>query len=159
MDGMRTPGRIGRGGKAAALAAAFLAAAGAGAPAVADDAGKARYQYILNCAGCHQADGSGARSGGVPTMRGQLGHFLRLPEGRAFLVQVPGTSNSPLSNGDVARMLNWMAASFSADTVPAGFVPYTEAEVTGLRSKKLANVSAVRRGIVEQLAAQGIRID
>lgn len=159
MDGKRIPGRGGRQGRAAALAAAILAMAGMAQPAIADEAGKARYQFILNCAGCHQADGSGARSGGVPTLRGQMGHFLKTPEGRAFLVQVPGTSNSSLSNGDIARMLNWMAKAFSADTVPADFAPYTEAEVTALRSQRLADVSAVRRGIVAQLAGQGVRIE
>lgn len=159
MDGKRIQGRAARRGRAAALATVILAAAGAAQPAIADEAGKARYQFILNCAGCHQADGSGAKSGGVPTLRGQMGHFLKTPEGRAFLVQVPGTSNSSLSNGDIARMLNWMAGAFSADTVPADFQPYTEAEVTALRSRKLADVSAVRRGVVAQLAAQGIRID
>lgn len=156
MDGKRRWGGRGR-GVAALVAAGVLATLGR--PAIADEAGHARYQFILNCAGCHQADGSGAKSGGVPTLRGQMGHFLKTPEGRAFLVQVPGTSNSSLSNGDIARMLNWMAKAFSADTVPADFQPYTEAEVTALRSRKLTDVSAVRRGIVAQLAAQGIRIE
>lgn len=159
MDGKRNPVLVRRQGRVAALAAAVLVAAAAAQPAIADDSGKARYQFILNCAGCHQADGSGARSGGVPTLRGQMGHFLRTAEGRAFLVQVPGTSNSSLSNADIARMLNWMAKAFSADTVPADFQPYTEAEVTALRSHKLADVTAARRAVVAQLAAMGIRID
>ncbi len=157
MDATRRSGRAGR--QVGLLAAGILAVAGAVKPALADDAAKARYQYILNCAGCHQADGSGAQSGGVPTLRGQFGHFLKLPEGRAFLVQVPGTSNSPLSDADIARMLNWMATAFSAETLPADFTPYTAGEVTTLRNRKLTDVSAVRRGIVESLAAQGIAID
>lgn len=138
---------------------AMLAGLGLAAPAQAAEGGKARYQYILNCAGCHQADGSGAKSGGVPTMRGQLGHFVSIPEGRAFLVKVPGTSNSPLKDGDIARMLNWMLQAFSAETLPPGLEPYTEAEVTRLRNAPLADVSAARREIVAKLAARGVRIE
>lgn len=128
-------------------------------PATADDAAMARQQYILNCAGCHQMDGSGARAGGVPSMRGQIGHFLTLPEGRAFLVQVPGTANSPLSDAEVARLLNWMLNSFSRDTVPADAVPYTAAEVSALRRHKLTDASAVRRSIVQTLTARGLSVE
>ncbi|CAL94873.1 cytochrome c4 [Azoarcus olearius] len=154
----RGQGRAGGRGVPALLASALLCTA-LSAAAGSDDAGKARYQFILNCAGCHQADGSGARSGGVPTLRGQMGHFLKTPEGRAFLVQVPGTSNSALSNADIARMLNWMAAAFSAATLPPDFQPYTEAEVSALRANKLTDVSGARRAIVARLVAEGIRIE
>lgn len=139
--------------------AALLGASLTAGAAHASEAGKARYQYILNCAGCHQADGSGAKSGGVPTMRGQIGHFASIPEGRDFLVKVPGTSNSALSDADIARMLNWMLQAFSAETLPADLAPYTEAEVTRLRSQPLSDVSAARRAIVSKLAARGVRIE
>ncbi|MBL0087469.1 MAG: hypothetical protein IPP44_12490 [Ideonella sp.] len=43
-----------------------------------------RTLYVLHCAGCHALDASGVPDKGVPTMRGALGHFLQLPEGRAF---------------------------------------------------------------------------
>ena len=108
--------------KAARLALAVALAGGglAAGPAVADADHTARMQYILHCAGCHQADGHGAPDSGVPDMRGQLGHFLKLPEGRAFLVKVPGTSNSALSNREVTRLLNWMVRSFSAPATVSG---------------------------------------
>ena len=122
------------------------------ATGMADGDRSARLQYILHCAGCHQADGHGAPDSGVPDMRGQLGHFLKLPEGRAFLVKVPGTSNSALSNREVTRLLNWMVRSFSAPTLPADFAPYTEAEVTALRSAPLDNVAGERAAIVTRLA-------
>ena len=47
-----------------------------------------RTLYVLHCAGCHAMDASGVPDKGVPSMRGALGHFMRLPEGRAFLVQI-----------------------------------------------------------------------
>jgi hypothetical protein len=92
-------------------------------------------------------------------MRGALGHFLRLPEGRDFLVQVPGTSQSALSDAEVAEMLNWILQSYSPEQIPAGFKPYTKQEVTALRSRPLDDVSGRRAAIVKRLAEQGIRID
>ena len=62
--------------------------------------------YRLHCSGCHQADGSGLPDGGVPPVRDALGWFLHTERGRAFLVQVPGTRQSPLSDARVAALLN-----------------------------------------------------
>ncbi len=138
-----------------ALLAAALLLSGS---ALADANLAARRQYILHCTGCHQADGSGVPSGGVPDMRSQLGHFLKVPEGRAFLVKVPGTSNAALSNSDIARLLNWMLRSFSAPTLPADFAPYTESEVTALRGAPLDDVAAARATVASRLAEQGIVI-
>lgn len=138
-----------------ALLAGALLLSGA---AQADGDRSARLQYVLHCAGCHQADGSGAPHSGVPSMRDQLGHFLKVPDGRAFLVKVPGTSNSALSNTDIARLLNWMVRGFSAPTLPADFAPYSEGEVAALRSAPLDNVAAERAAIVTELAGQGISI-
>jgi mono/diheme cytochrome c family protein len=126
-------------------------------PAGAVDLG--RQHYVLNCAGCHQFDGTGSRSHEIPNMRGAVGHFLRLPEGRAFLVQVPGTSNSKLSDAEIATMLNWMVAEFSRREIPHDFTPYTPEEVTRLRSHPLDDVAATRAAIVAKLAAMGYRVD
>ena len=49
---------------------------------------RARVDYMLNCQGCHLPDGDGA--GDVPRMKNFVGNFLKVPGGRAFLVQVPG---------------------------------------------------------------------
>lgn len=118
-----------------------------------------RQHYVLNCAGCHQFDGSGSRSHEIPNMRGAVGNFLRLPEGRAFLVQVPGTSNSRLSDAEIATLLNWMVAEFSRAEIPPDFTPYTPAEVTRLRHRRLDDVAATRAAIVAKLAAMGYRIE
>jgi hypothetical protein len=58
--------------------------------------------YMLQCMGCHTPDGSGA-SGRVPSIRATLLPFSAVAEGRQFLVQVPGASQSILvsdSTGD-----------------------------------------------------------
>ena len=136
----------------AAFATWLLASA-----AIAADPG--RQSYVLNCAGCHQFDGSGSKAHEIPNMRGAVGHFLRLPEGRAFLVRVPGTSNSRLSDAEIATMLNWMVFEFSAAQVPPEFKPYTTDEVTRLRHAPLDDVAARRAAIVKKLAAMGYRVD
>ena len=139
--------------RSVALAAALCAAA----TAHAGDLG--RQHYVLNCAGCHQFDGSGSRAQGIPNMRGAVGQFLRLPEGRAFLVRVPGTANSKLTDAQVATMLNWLVYEFSRAEVPPDFRPYTPEEVTRLRHAPLDDVAATRAAIVAKLAAMGYRID
>jgi mono/diheme cytochrome c family protein len=118
-----------------------------------------RNNFLLHCSGCHQADGSGRPEQGIPRMKDQVGHFLQLPEGRAFLVQVPGTSQSSLDDADTAAMLNWMVRAISGPQVPAGFTPYTPDEVTRLRAVHLPDAPQTRRLLVEKLRAQGFPLD
>lgn len=116
-----------------------------------------QFNYRLHCMGCHQADGSGWPEHGIPNMRNEVGNFLRVPGGRAYLSQVPGTLNTPLSDADTAAVLNWIMKNVGGPSVPADFKPYTEADVTayratvpedipGLRVKLLGLVEAGRRG-------------
>lgn len=118
-------------------------------------AGSVRSLFVMHCAGCHSMDGSGHPEQGVPSMRGALGHFLRLPEGRAFLVQVPGVNNAGLSDAQIADLTNWMVPQFSADTAPPGWAPFRADEVAGYRARRPSDVGAVRRGLVEALGQQG----
>lgn len=129
----------------------------AAAPGLAADIG--RQHYLLHCAGCHQRDGTGSAPHEIPNMKGAVGHFLRVPEGRAFLVQVPGTSNSALSDGEIAVLLNWMLPQFSRDEIPPGFVPYTADEVTRLRNQRLDDVAGTRAAIVTRLSSMGYRVE
>lgn len=118
-----------------------------------------RINYLLHCSGCHQADGSGSPASGIPDMRGSIGYFLRLPEGRAFLVQVPGTSQSSLSDGDTAELLNWMVRAMAEKEVPADFSPYTRDEVSRLRGQPPDDVPAVRTSVVGRLQQMGYKIE
>jgi hypothetical protein len=130
-----------------------LALIGIGA-AQADPAQK---NYRLYCMGCHLADGSGWPEHGIPKMRDEVGRFLRLPEGRAYLSQVPGTLNTPLNDAETAALLNWVMKDIGRGSVPADFKPYTEADVKayratvpedipGLRVKLVGRIEAGRRG-------------
>jgi mono/diheme cytochrome c family protein len=119
---------------------------------------RSRQNYIQFCAGCHQLDGSGSPGVGIPDMRAQLGYFLNSPGGRAFLVQVPGSANSPLSNAELALLLNWMLKVFSPAQMPASFVPYSENEVSQLRAQVPAAVDELRRQVTADLQRQGFPV-
>src|SRR5438132_12490830 len=78
----------------------------------------AQANYMLNCMGCHLPDGSGA-AGKVPSVRESLVTLSSSAAGRRFLVQVPGASQSPLTDLELAQVLNWMVRNLSAPPVPA----------------------------------------
>jgi hypothetical protein len=99
--------------------------------------------YMLNCMGCHIADGSGA-PGKVPSVRDSLVLLASSAAGRRYLVQVPGASQSPLSNLELARVLSWMVRNLSARPVPPGFVDFTADEVAGYRKTPLVSVREAR---------------
>ncbi len=109
-----------------------------------------RINYMLQCMGCHTPDGSG-EPGRVPSVKATLGPFARSPEGRRFLVQVPGASQSTLSDAELADLLNWMIQNLSTDK-PARFAPYTEAEVAGYRRTPLVEVQATRAKLLQSIA-------
>lgn len=141
--------------RAAAMAVALLVAVGAMAqPAV----NNPRSLYVLHCAGCHGMDASGVPGQGVPTMRGNLGLFMQRPEGRAFLLQVPGVNNAGLSDAQIALVTNWMVSTFSADTTPPGWPAYTAAEVAAARATRPSDVTQARADLVARLAREGITI-
>ena len=127
-----------------ALAQMALVAAG---PAAAESP---RVLYMLHCQGCHLSDGAG-KPGAVPSLVGTLGSFLTVPGGRAFLVQVPGSAQSPLGDAELASVLNWMLASFGSPADSAGFAPYDAAEVARHRRAPLVDVAAARADLVRRM--------
>jgi hypothetical protein len=137
----------------AALVAPGLLVACAAALASAAPAYRPRVDYQLNCQGCHLADGSG-EAGRVPSVRRMLVPFAELPAGRAYLIQVPGVSESSLSDAATAALLNWMARRLSDVPLPRRFVAFTAAEVARRRGIPLANVTAARARVERALAAQ-----
>lgn len=116
----------------------------------ATDSYSARTNYILMCQGCHLADGAGTPDK-VPALKDEVGRFLSVEGGREYLIQVPGTSQSPLNDKETAAVLNWILENFSHAELPADFTPYTTAEVARYRYEPLANASEVRAGLVRKL--------
>jgi mono/diheme cytochrome c family protein len=141
-----------RGGVVLLIAMAVHAAT---AQAEAYDAARARQGWVLNCMGCHTADGSGI-PGKVPALRESLGHFVGMPEGREFVMRVPGASNSALSDADLANVLNWVLATMNASSRPAEFRPYTAEEIASHRRPALTDVAKTRARLVRKLQANGV---
>ena len=116
------------------------------------DPTETRLNYMLNCQGCHAADGRGLND--IPAMADSVGTFLRVDGGRAYLVQVPGSTNSPLSNQDLADVLNWILLTMSAEQLPRPFTPYSAKKVGGFRAQPLIDAAATRALLLRQLAQQ-----
>lgn len=111
----------------------------------------AKKNYRLHCMGCHQADGTGSPENGIPSMRDEVGHFLRVPEGRAYLSQVPGTLNTPLGDGETAELLNWVMANIGRSSIPAGFKPYTADDVRAYRATVPQDIPGMRVRLLKEL--------
>ena len=113
--------------------------------------------YTLNCWGCHQPHAQGI-PGSVPRLANSMGYFLHLPEGRAYLAEVPGVSAAPLTDDEVAQVLNWMLRTFSKPQLPERFEPYTAAEIRQCRMHKLVGVSGTRRRLAAKLRSMGFEV-
>jgi mono/diheme cytochrome c family protein len=130
------------------MRAALLLAALAGAAGAAQAYGPAT-NYAIHCQGCHLADGS-ETPGKVPALAGSLARFLRHPRGRAYLVRVPGVANAPLSDAELAALLDWTLRRFDGASLPPDFAPYTAEEVGRLRRDPLLDVNAERAEILRR---------
>jgi hypothetical protein len=111
----------------------------------------AQANYMLNCMGCHVADGSGA-PGKVPSLRDTLVPLAMSPGGRRYLVQVPGASQSALSDLELAQLLGWMVRNLSARSVPPDFADFTASEVARYRRYPLVDVRGTRARLLAAAA-------
>jgi mono/diheme cytochrome c family protein len=111
--------------------------------------------FARQCQGCHGADGMGARDA-IPRLRAFVGHFTQLPEGRDYLMRVPGVVFAPLDDQRLAAVLNWTLAIFSPEETTPGFAPFTAAEINRHRKNPIVDVRATREGLLAQLRAAGL---
>ncbi len=107
---------------------------------------------MLQCQGCHGVDGSGF-PGSVPPLQNQVGRFLRAAGGREYLIRVPGSAQSALSDADLAELLNWMIGRFGPADVAADLTPFSAEEVSRHRARPLVDVEAVRRDLLRRIEA------
>ena len=138
---------------AASSAIAATAAIASGTGATAEDPavhGLPQVHYMLHCQGCHLEDGRGS-AGKVPPLRGALATYLTIPEGRAYVVRVPGVSQSPLDDADLAAVLNWAALRFGPADAAERISPYTADEVARARRPALTDVTRVRSDLRRKL--------
>jgi cytochrome c553 len=142
---------------AAPPAAAPPAAAGnkADAPAGVENPQRAWQNWTLNCQGCHRVDGTGSDTT-APSLAGTVAKFLWVPGGREYLVRVPGVAASPLSDADLAEVMNWMFWRFDQEHLPSTFKPFTAAEIGPLRARPLRlEAPSQRRDLLARAEAQG----
>lgn len=97
-----------------------------------------KVDYLLHCSGCHMPDGSG-HAPVVPTLHDVIGRILAKPEGRDYVVRVPGVSQAPISDQKLTEVINWMLSEWNSSTLPQGFTPLTVREVAHSRAKLLAD--------------------
>jgi mono/diheme cytochrome c family protein len=109
--------------------------------------------YTLYCMGCHGAQAQGV-PGRIPPLAGSVSLYMRIAEGRDYLLRVPGAANSALPDAQLAAVLNWLAESYGAPDAPRP-APLTVDEVTRVRRTPLVDVQARRREVIRILAATG----
>lgn len=127
--------------------ASVIASAGAHAANPAQD-------YVLNCMGCHGTEAQGV-PGKVPPLANALRRFMRTPEGRNYVLRVPGAANSALSDEQLAAVLNWLAVTYDSSAGSSRLAPFTSNEVATQRHQPLLSVLATRSAVVQNLATTG----
>ena len=106
------------------------------------DKNRAQLNYMLNCQGCHAKDGRGL--GDVPALKGFVGNFLSSNEGRAYLIRVPGSANSPLTDVELAEVVNWILFTMGDKSLSDAFKPLTPEEVQTYREQPILDAKAER---------------
>jgi hypothetical protein len=139
---------------AVGLAASLLAVA----PVLMGAGYNAKTNYVLHCQGCHGADGLGLVSDDVPPLLNSMGYFAQLPAGRRYLVQVPGAAFAPVSDAELAALINYALIRFSAGQLPEAFEPYTREEVARNRRQKVDVVSLRKELVTEIRRRTGVQL-
>lgn len=127
-------------------------------PSTSASADQGAQVYQANCAGCHQAAGTGIQ-GAFPPLARHIPIVLRANGGREYLalvmlnglqgqIQVSGQayngvmpSYPALSDAQIAGVLNYISTQWgNSSTLPANHRPYTTEEIAALRAKRLTPV-------------------
>ncbi len=99
--------------------------------------------YMIHCMGCHDLSGQGIPPE-VPAFDATLGNIVGKPGGRAYLIQVPGASQSPLDDERLAKVLTWLLRQFVGDDLPADFQDISTLEVNQFRPVTLTDPGLIR---------------
>ena len=116
------------------------------------NAERAHYNYMMFCQGCHSPDASGSE-GHVPKIKDTIGHFLKIEDGREYLVRVPGSANAAITDKELTELLNWMILEFAGDSLPENFRAYEISEVAALRTRPLNEVNNHRLELMKRIVA------
>lgn len=115
----------------------------------------ARLDYALKCKGCHGLAGEGT-PGHVPRLDGFVGLFTHLPEGRDYLMRVPGVARSVLDDARLTAVLNWVLETYGREQRAPDFAPFTVEEVAAARRRPLEDRKGLRERMLAELRARGL---
>ncbi len=113
--------------------------------------------YALACMGCHGPRGDGV-TGMIPPLKHSLGWFMHSDAGRKFAIKVPGSSNSSLSDAELADVMNFILQDLNAEILPVDFKPYRTEEIAAIRRPAYSDVRTIRHNVVRHLKGQGLPI-
>lgn len=137
------------------LAAVFAMAISGAWPAVGAERSPAM-NYLLRCSGCHDADGSGLPSAGIPPFPGFISAFASDEDGRTYMLHVPGVVASGLDDKEISAVLNYVLDRWGNDR--PGVARFTPDEVTTRRAKQVDDIVVLRRAIAKRLVANGVSV-
>ncbi|MBT5701789.1 MAG: hypothetical protein HOI67_10090 [Gammaproteobacteria bacterium] len=100
--------------------------------------------YMIHCMGCHLKDGSGLPPE-VPAFDNKLGILAASGKGREYLVAVPGASQSPIDDADLAGVLNWILTMYADQP---SYQPFLESEINHYRHKPIKNPARLRHELL-----------
>lgn len=115
--------------------------------------GNPRFDYLLHCGGCHLEDGSGDPPE-VPDLRVDVAYMIGFEEGRAYLVQVPGSAQAPLSDAALAEVLNWLVDTYNPE-LEGAFERFDADEVARHRAVRLLDPKRARAALWPDQAKSG----
>ncbi|AFT68448.1 Cytochrome c, mono-and diheme variant [Alloalcanivorax dieselolei B5] len=117
-----------------------------------------RNDFLLHCSGCHRPDGAGTEVGGIPDFRGYVSSFLMTPEGRHYILQVPGVIGSGLSDRRLTEVMNYVLTTWGQPEHIEASGLLSEQEVRTLRADVLEDVVGYRREVVKALRERGLPV-
>lgn len=95
---------------------------------------------MIHCMGCHLVSGEGMPPD-VPAFNSDLSFLASTEDGRRYLVQVPGASQSLINDAELANLLNWMLKKYAPNPETRAF---TGEEIIKYRHDILADPKAER---------------
>ncbi|MBB2172577.1 cystathionine beta-lyase [Gluconacetobacter asukensis] len=99
---------------------------------------RTRTTYLEKCGGCHGIEGQSGQTY-IPTLRDRIGTLSCTPEGRAYLLTVPGVSMSLIRDDALmAQVMNFVLFDLGGHSTPPGTTPFTAEEVHAQRGHPLS---------------------
>ena len=102
----------------------------------------------MHCQGCHGANGKGL-AGVVPGFGAELAQIMQTSGGREYLVRVPGVSMAPITDAQLAQVLNWMVDRYLPGLTP-NYPAFTEQEISDLRHPPMDRPLVIRQQLLAQ---------